>query len=177
LGALDLDALLEAFLAFWLQHGEPLLKSAPYAEIAPHLVMMAFLDRVANGGGTLDREYAIGRDRMDLCLRYREITLGIEIKVWRSGRPDPLAKGLTQLDGYLERLNQTFGWLVIFDHRADIPELEERLVTVRLSSWYTKLASLGFSKKCWNGSISACTASKELLEGNGKDTLPFVVSR
>jgi hypothetical protein len=128
-GAMDLVALRDAFLAFWLQHGEPLLKSAPYAEIAPHLVMMAFLDRVANGGGTLDREYAIGRDRMDLCLRYREVTLGIEIKVWRSGRPDPLTRGLTQLDGYLERLNQAFGWLVIFDHRANLSELEERLNT------------------------------------------------
>lgn len=133
-GALDLEALRDAFLAFWLQHGEPLLKSAPYAEIAPHLVMMAFLDRVANGGGTLDREYAIGRDRMDLCLRYGDVVLGIEIKVWRPGRPDPLAKGLTQLDGYLERLNQAFGWLIIFDHRAEIPELEERLSAMVMES-------------------------------------------
>jgi hypothetical protein len=38
---------------------------------------MAFLHRVINGstssptgGGTLEREYAIGRDQMDLCLRY-----------------------------------------------------------------------------------------------------------
>jgi hypothetical protein len=37
---LNTDALLDAFLAFWLQHGEPLLKSASYPEIAPHLVLM-----------------------------------------------------------------------------------------------------------------------------------------
>ncbi len=60
-----------AFLAFWRQHGQPLLGSAPYHEIAPHLVLMAFLHRVVNGGGTLEREYAIGSGRMDLCLRYR----------------------------------------------------------------------------------------------------------
>ncbi|MFG6099912.1 hypothetical protein SPB21_32015 [Leptothoe sp. ISB3NOV94-8A] len=55
-GQLDTKALLDAFLAFWRQHGEPLLNSAAYHEIAPHLVLMAFLHRVVNSGGTLDRE-------------------------------------------------------------------------------------------------------------------------
>lgn len=128
-GELNTDALLDAFLAFWLQHGEPLLKSASYPEIAPHLVLMAFLHRVVNGGGTLEREYAIGRDRMDLCLRYGEVTLGIELKVWRTRKVDPLAKGLEQLDEYLARLRQDKGWLVIFDRRDNAPELEERLKT------------------------------------------------
>ncbi|MGB8699045.1 MAG: hypothetical protein WCD18_06480 [Thermosynechococcaceae cyanobacterium] len=103
-GELIPDALLQAFLEFWLQHGEALLKSASYPEIAPHLVLMAFLHRVINGGGTLEREYAIGRDRMDLCLRYGAVTLGIELKVWRTKQADPLSKGLEQLDGYLARL-------------------------------------------------------------------------
>jgi hypothetical protein len=135
-GELNTDALLDAFLAFWLQHGEPLLKSASYPEIAPHLVLMAFLHRVINGGGTLEREYAIGRDRMDLCLRYGEITLGIELKVWRTRKVDPISKGLEQLDGYLARLGQDSGWLVIFvaeggrSHRRDNAlEIEERLKT------------------------------------------------
>ena len=128
-GELMTDALLQAFLAFWLQHGEPLLKSASYPEIAPHLVLMAFLHRVINGGGTLEREYAIGRDRMDLCLRYGQVTLGIELKVWRPKKADPLSKGLEQLDGYLARLGQDSGWLVIFDRRENALELEERLKT------------------------------------------------
>jgi type II secretory pathway predicted ATPase ExeA len=128
-GELMTEALLQAFIAFWLQHGEPLLKSASYPEIAPHLVLMAFLHRVINGGGTLEREYAIGRDRMDLCLRYGEVTLGIELKVWRTRKVDPLSKGLEQLDGYLARLGQDEGWLVIFDRRDNAPELEERLKT------------------------------------------------
>ena len=79
-GELDPEELLQAFLRFWRQHGQPLLKSAPYHEIAPHLVLMAFLHRVVNGGGTLEREYAIGSDRMDLCLRYGPVTLGMEFK-------------------------------------------------------------------------------------------------
>ena len=97
-GSLNPEALLAAFLDFWRLYGEPLLKSAPYHEIAPHLVLMAFLHRVINGGGTLEREYAIGMGRMDLCLRYGRVTLGMELKVWRDGAPDPLAQGLGQLD-------------------------------------------------------------------------------
>lgn len=128
-GELNTQALLKAFLEFWLQHGEPLLKSASYPEIAPHLVLMAFLHRVINGGGTLEREYAIGRDRMDLCLRYGEVILGIELKVWRNRKVDPITKGLEQLDGYLARLGQDYGWLVIFDRRDNALELEERLKT------------------------------------------------
>jgi hypothetical protein len=128
-GKLDPDKLLTSFLSFWRQHGQPLLKSAPYHEIAPHLVLMAFLHRVINGGGTLEREYAIGSDRMDLCLRYGDVTLGMELKVWREGRPDPLQAGLEQLDRYLAGLGVDSGWLVIFDQRPGLPPIAERTTT------------------------------------------------
>lgn len=128
-GRLDVERLLEAFLAFWRRHGEPLLNSAPYHEIAPHLVLMAFLHRVANAGGTLEREYAIGSGRMDLYLRYGPDTLAMELKVWRDGRGDPLQEGLEQLDGYLSGLGLESGWLVIFDRRSGQPPISERTTT------------------------------------------------
>jgi hypothetical protein len=128
-GRLDKDRLLASFLDFWRQHGEPLLGAAPYHEVAPHLVLMAFLHRVINGGGSIEREYAIGSGRMDLCLRYAGEELAIEIKVWRPGRPDPIAQGLAQLDGYLTGLGLDSGWLVIFDRRPRLPPIEERLST------------------------------------------------
>jgi len=128
-GSLNPEQLLEAFLAFWKQHGQPLLKSAPYHEIAPHLVLMAFLHRVANSGGTIEREYAIGSGRMDLCLRYRDVTLGMELKVWRDGESDPLTEGLTQLDGYLNGLGLSSGWLILFDRRKNQPPISQRTRT------------------------------------------------
>jgi len=88
---------------------------------------MAFLQRVVNGEGTLEREYAIGRGRMDLCLRYRDLTLGLELKVWRDGESDPLMEGLDQLDRYLAGLGLDNGWLVIFDRRSGQLPLAERL--------------------------------------------------
>ena len=128
-GELNKDALLEAFIKFWRQHGEPLLGSTGYHEIAPHLVLMAFLHRVVNGGGTLEREYAIGSDRMDLCLRYGSTTLGIELKVWREKKRDPQEEGIEQLESYLARLGFNEGWLLVFDRRKNALPIEERLST------------------------------------------------
>lgn len=133
-GQLDADKLLSAFLAFWRQHGEPLMKSAPYHEIAPHLVMMAFLHRVVNGGGTLEREYAIGSGRMDLCLRYGDAVIGMELKVWRQNRPDPLLAGLEQLDKYLTGLGLGQGWLVIFDRRSGLSPIAQRTTVEQATS-------------------------------------------
>jgi len=131
-GSLDPNKLLDAFLAFWRQHGQPLLGSVHYHEIAPHLVLMAFLHRVVNGNGTLDREYAIGTRRMDLCLRYggrQPVTMGMELKVWRDGEADPRDEGLAQLDEYLAGLGLETGWLVIFDRRREQPPIAQRTHT------------------------------------------------
>jgi hypothetical protein len=66
---------------------------------------------------------------MDLCLRYGKVILGIELKVWRDKKKDPFDEGLEQLDSYLARLGEDFGWLVIFDRRSNALPIEERLMT------------------------------------------------
>jgi hypothetical protein len=128
---MDKDRLLEAFLVFWRQHGQPLLEASPYAEIAPHLVLMAFLHRVVNAGGTIEREYAIGTRKMDVCVRYGAMTLGMELKTWRERdkKANPTEEGLTQLDCYLAGLGLETGWLVIFDQREGLPDIAERTRT------------------------------------------------
>jgi hypothetical protein len=125
-GHLDLPRLLESFLAFWRQHVEALLGTASYPEAAPHLVLMAFLHRITNGEGHIEREYAIGRGRMDLCVRFAGKVFALELKVWRDNRPDPAIDGLGQIDGYLSGLGLTTGWLVIFDQRSNRPPIGER---------------------------------------------------
>jgi hypothetical protein len=96
---------------------------------------MAFLQRVVNGGGYVEREYGIGRGRIDLLVRWpykdsdgqrvmqRE---ALELKVWRNKAKDPLTQGLKQIDKYLAQLNLDTGVLVIFDRRADVADVEER---------------------------------------------------
>lgn len=133
-GALVPSALLDAFLAFWRQHGEPLLRTTPYHEVAPHLVLMAFLHRVVNGGGRVEREYAIGTGRMDVLVTLGAVRLAMELKVWGDGASDPVTEGLRQLDAYLAGLSLDAGWLVVFDRRSHQPRLAERVSTEVVTS-------------------------------------------
>ncbi len=137
-GRLDPVRLLTGFLMFWREYGYRMLKAAPYKEIAAQLVLLTYLHRVANGGGSVAPEFRVMSGRIDLCLRKGPVTLGIELKVWREGEADPLKKGLVQLDGYLARLTGTGpkvpGWLVIFDQRPGQGPIEDRTTAQSLTS-------------------------------------------
>jgi hypothetical protein len=125
-GRLDFRLMLDEFAAWWRQHGEFLVKGEVYHEVAPQLIIMAFLTRIVNGGGFVDCEYGIGRGRVDILVR-KPYTDGngkralqreaIEVKVRRKNTADPLTEGLAQLDGYLDRLGLDTGTLLIFDRR------------------------------------------------------------
>ncbi|WP_437714878.1 ATP-binding protein [Sorangium sp. So ce448] len=134
-GRLDLPRILREFAEFWREHGEVLAAGMPYHEVAPQLVLMAYLQRVVNGGGHVDREYGVGRGRIDLLVRWPHAAAdgtravqreALELKVWKDGGKDPLPKGLAQLERYLERLGLPTGVLVIFDRRKEAGEPEER---------------------------------------------------
>jgi hypothetical protein len=125
-GRLGFNKLLREFAAFWAEHGPALLAATPYHEAAPQLVLMAWMQRLVNGGGYIDREYGVGRGRVDLLVRwpYRKKDgskavqrRAVEIKVWRPGQADPEKRGLEQLDDYLAQLRLARGVLVIFDRR------------------------------------------------------------
>jgi hypothetical protein len=126
-GRLDARRFLLNFQSFWRQHGETMMQSAPYHEAAPHLVLMAYLQRVINGGGRIEREYAAGSGRLDLLLVYGKDQMAIEVKVWRDRQPDPLIEGLEQMERYLTRLSLSEGFLVLFDQRSSAVEWAERM--------------------------------------------------
>jgi hypothetical protein len=106
-----------------------------YHESAAQLILMAFLQRVVNGGGIVTREYGIGRRRIDLLVSWPWVDAegkkqlqreALELKVWREGRKDPLAEGLKQIDAYLTGLGLEEGVLVLFDQRAAAAPVEDR---------------------------------------------------
>jgi hypothetical protein len=136
-GKFDLDRLLHDFAEFWRENSDVLTGTVAYREVAPQLVLMAYLHRLVNGGGFISREVGIGRKRIDLLVRWpytdgkgkRAVQrAALELKVWRDRdkKGDPLAKGLVQLDDYLAKLGLSHGVLVIFDARKDAPPAEER---------------------------------------------------
>jgi hypothetical protein len=134
-GQLDVAMLLREFAEFWREHGDVLAQGGVYHEVAPQLVLMGYLQRIVNGGGYIAREYGIGRGRIDLLVRWPYQTAdgkrawqqqALELKLWRGGEADPLAKGLSQLDGYLDRLGLDDGVLVIFDRRPAAAPIDQR---------------------------------------------------
>ncbi len=138
-GRLDLATIIREFSAFWVEHGEIVGAGTPYHEVAAQLVLMAYLQRVVNGGGHVDREYGLGRGRIDLLIRWPlpdggEQREAIELKAWRAKGADPEPTGLEQLDRYLDRLGLDTGLLVVFDRRADAPPAPERTGTHRATT-------------------------------------------
>jgi hypothetical protein len=79
---------------------------------------MAFLQRVANGGGQISREVASGTGRLDLCLTYENRRYPIEIKL-RYGEKY-VEEGLEQTARYMSTLGCSEGWMVVFDRRPSV---------------------------------------------------------
>ena len=68
-GNLDLDGLIAAFQTFFREHSEHWVQRFErYHEAGPQLPLQAHLQRIVNGGGRIEREYALGRGRTDLLI-------------------------------------------------------------------------------------------------------------
>ena len=117
-GTLDMDALLREFQKFWRRHSDIWEEKADYTEAFPHLLLMAFLQRIVNGGGRIEREFAAGRGRADLAVEYGGSWNIIEIKLVHPYDGVELTKeeGLVQINRYREKFGpETPCYLVIFD--------------------------------------------------------------
>jgi hypothetical protein len=125
-GELDMDRLLHEFQKFWRRHSEIWEQKSDYTEAFPHLLLMAFLQRVTNGGGCIDREYAAGRGRMDLAVEYAGKRYIIEIKIiYYYDTPAVVREeGLEQVQQYRDRIDASApAYLAIFDRRPQAKEL------------------------------------------------------
>ena len=121
-GGLDLDGLLAAFQEFFRENSEHWIQRAQYTEAGPQLVLQAFLHRVVNATGRIEREYALGSRRVDLLVVWpagpgREERFVVECKLLRSGRARTMEKGLEQTAAYMDLSGTEMGHLVIFDMR------------------------------------------------------------
>lgn len=123
-GHLDLDALLRAFQKFYRRYSEAWLEKYDFREVGRQLLLMAFLQRILNGGGRIEREMAVGNGRCDLWLEFGGEQFVIELKLNR----DPWSEedGLEQTARYLSRLGLDHGYLLLFELDRRKP-WEERL--------------------------------------------------
>ena len=123
-GSLDMKKLLAAFQDFFRLNSEHWIERARYTEAGPQLVLQAFLHRVVNGRGRIEREYALGSRRVDLLVIWPRPDLGesrfvVECKLVRDGQSHAhtVEKGLEQTAAYMDTSGASAGNLVVFDMR------------------------------------------------------------
>ena len=109
---LDMSGLMAAFQQFWRENSGADKDIMGYRESVPHLVLMAFLQRVTNGGGHINREMALGTGRLDLCVEFRGARYAIEVKTSANFQG---GKSYAQCAKYLDSLDLTEGWMPIFE--------------------------------------------------------------
>ncbi|MDZ4683283.1 MAG: hypothetical protein SGI94_22765 [Saprospiraceae bacterium] len=115
-GSLDMDKLLEAFVDFYRWNSESWLERFQYKGAGHQLLLMAFLQRIINGGGRIDREMAIGNGRTDLAVFWKDQIIPIELKMHHNARSQP--DGLRQIARYMEKLGQKSGYLILFEKKS-----------------------------------------------------------
>ena len=124
-GKLRLADLLSAFQGFFREHSEHWVERFQYKEAGPQLLLQAFLQRIVNTGGRIEREYGLGRMRTDLLILWpapggalpgqavRKAV--VECKLLYRSLEQTVHEGLEQTRAYMDRCDATEGHLIVFD--------------------------------------------------------------
>ena len=148
--SINMEKLLLDFQQFFRQNSDSWIGTFSYAEAGPQLLLQAFLQRVVNGGGYIDREYGLGRRRTDLLIR-KPLTDGyggpvqrivLELKIKRGSMEDVISEGLDQTVAYMDLCGSVDeGHLILFD-RSGTKSWEERI-------WHERREYAGRSIMVW----------------------------
>ena len=132
-GRLDMNKLLTAFQEFFRKHFESWVGGFNYAEAGAQLLLQAFLARLVNGGGRVEREYGLGRMRTDLLVlwplnvnpnlpkdhyaRFEHVQQAvIELKLQHNNTlATTIQTGLAQTVQYMDKCGTKEGYLLIFN--------------------------------------------------------------
>jgi hypothetical protein len=118
-GRLDMKGLLAAFQQFFRENSEIWLERFDYREAGPQLLIQAFLQRIVNSQGRVEREYGLGRRRTDLLVIWPHAggvqRAVIELKILYGTLARTISDGLAQTWEYMDRCGVAEGHLIIFD--------------------------------------------------------------
>ena len=132
--SINMEKLLLDFQQFFRENADAWIERFDYKESGPQLLLQAFLQRVVNGGGYIEREYGLGRGRTDLLITkpltdryggpFQRIVL--ELKIFRSNMRATIAKGLEQTYEYMDKCGGIDeGHFILFDRRPKKPWREK----------------------------------------------------
>jgi len=122
-GRLDMNKLLASFQGFFREHSEHWVERVQYSGAGPQILLQAFVQRIVNKGGSVGREYGLGRMRTDLLVIWpheegaQKVVL--ELKILHKSLEQTITQGLKQTAAYMDRAGTEEGHLVIFDRQKD----------------------------------------------------------
>jgi hypothetical protein len=130
---LEIDKLLKEFQNFYRKSSQHWLQGISYIEAAPQLLLQAFLQRIINGGGRIEREYGLGRRRVDLYICWYDTRrdglqsvstcivqeIVIEMKIIHTTLFETVRNGLTQALDYADKCGTNDIHLIVFDKREN----------------------------------------------------------
>ena len=139
-GRLNMQKLLNAFQEFFREHSEHWLERFQYKEAGPQLLLQAFLQRIVNGGGRVEREYGQGRKRVDLLvlwpvspLEQKQNTahtispsstvqkIVLELKIQHASLEKTITEGIEQMTPYMDISGAEDGHLIVFNRNPGVP--------------------------------------------------------
>ncbi len=138
-GSLDVELLMEEFQGFFRRHSEHWKNRFAYEEAWPQLLLQAYLQRVINGGGHIEREYALGSGRVDLLIvwpragRVEEFVVECKVVREHDGLDWVVDEGVQQTARYVDRCAAEAGHLVVIDRREN-RSWEEKIYRLRRHS-------------------------------------------
>lgn len=123
-GRLFMDPLISVFQEFYRRHAEAWLEKFDFREIGRQMLFTAFLQRIAGADGIIECETAVGSGRCEILLIFGSEHFALTLKIRRNPYSEP--DGLSEMLGYLNRLNLEQGYLILFESDSQIPR-EKRI--------------------------------------------------
>lgn len=136
-GSIDVKHLITLFKEFWNENSAIWASHiAGYQEAAPHLVTQAFLQRVANGNGFVNREYGLGKGRTDIMLKwqyekdgqtiYQKIVMELKVINQKQSYEKLKQQALEQTAKYAKTCGTKEAHILIFDrHKSQNWQADE----------------------------------------------------
>ena len=153
-GSLDAELLMAEFQDFFRRHSEHWRNRFAYEEAWPQLLLQAYLQRVVNGGGRIEREYALGSGRVDLLIvwpladRVQEFVVECKVVREHDGPERVVDEGVEQTARYVDRSAAEAAHLVVIDQREN-RSWEEKIYRTRRRSAHPRRAGDAVPVAVW----------------------------
>jgi len=121
-GRFNMQTCLEKFAKYYHQHYSE--KDVEFIEREARFFFLFFLNPILNGHGFAQIESQFTDDRrMDVVVNYLDQQFVVELKIWRGAKRHEAA--YEQLQGYMDKLSLTEGYLLTFDFNKDKKQHQE----------------------------------------------------